>query len=107
MIYRSAPRIHDCIYFDLNLEKTMKYKLFHILMIAGVTATLFGSSLTGIQANKANAYAATTAATSINATPAATIIPCIVATQDAATRMAGTQTPVPVIDYALPSEAPH
>jgi hypothetical protein len=85
----------------------MKYKLFHILLIAGVTATLLGSNLTGIQANKANAEAATLAATSINATPAATIVPCIVATQDAAIPMVGTQTPVPVVDYVLPSDAPH
>ena len=87
----------------------MNYKLFHILMIAGVTATLFGSSLTGIQANKANADAATPTATSINATPAAeaTTMPCIMASQVAATPAVSNTNPIPVIEYALPSEAPH
>lgn len=100
---------HDCILSDMNLEKTMKYKLFHILMIAGVTATLFGYSLMGSQTNRASADAATTTATPVSATPAAeaTTTPCIMATQDAATQAVSTQSPVPVIEYALPSEAPH
>ena len=104
-----GTRNYDCIYFDMNLEKTMKNKPFHILMIAGVTATLFGYSLMGIQTNRANADAATTTATPINATPAAeaSIVPCILATQDAATPAVSTPNPIPVIEYALPSEAPH
>ncbi len=87
----------------------MKYKLFHILMFAGVTATLFGYSLTENQTNRANANAATTTATPLSVTPAAgaTITPCIMATQDAATPAIGTPNPIPVIEYALPSEALH
>ncbi len=87
----------------------MKYKLFHLLMIAAVTATLFGYSLMGVQTKWASADAATTTATPINAMPAAeaSIVPCIMATQVATTPALSTANPIPVIEYTLPSEAPH
>lgn len=86
-----------------------------MLLLAGVTAALFGYSLMGIHTNRTNADAATSAATPVNATPAAeapTILPCIMATPDAATLAAATpavtsSTTVPVIAYTLPSEVPH
>ena len=87
----------------------MKYKLFHILSITSVIVTLFGFSATRSQTIRVNASSATTTATPMNATPAvgSTSTPCILATQDAAPAMVSTQSPVPVIEYTLPKDAPH
>ena len=97
----------------------MKYKLFHVLALAGVSATLLSYSLTGIQTNRVNASAATgTAAPTSATTPASTAavapIACVVATPAAtmAAVSSGTPstaalTPIPLVEYSLLTDAPH
>jgi len=78
-------------------------------MTTGVVVTMFGFSV--MQSQPTHVYAADTTftATPLNATPAvgSTPTPCVTATLDAAPTLVSTQSPVPVIEYMLPKEAPH